>query len=799
MNFISGSPRGDVLFWKGGDGTVAATRVPGSRHRAAVRALALSSERRHQGAPRLLLSGDAAGAVMCWAVNQTTGTIVAPLGGLWLVETPPKMIDAPPPSRPASVAASEIWLESDLENEAIDTGDGEPLPPWVESYPDVRGLAWSPSGKYYLVTTAQGSVWRVNLEPEPEEEDDAASDAGSGVVTESGAGSDDEGSRDGGPPISKPPTMRVIVRGHDSALTCVAWSSSGRGARLGLLSWYATGSASGRVVIWNAETRESVVSFDAGGAVRSLAFSPDGNHLAAGLDRGQLSVFSVTQDPTLAPPNNVLPRFHAAVAGELRAAVTAVSYSPDGRVLAAGDGLGNLELYRCRASGANRRTYRRRAKCVGHCSAVLHVDWSADSRVARSSSTSYEILHHASPTGARLTRHPRYGVRARESAALARVAGRDEDDATGETFAGDTGETFGAGSDGRGGWHTWTSPLGFELMGVWPKGADGTDINEVWRTSNGKHVFSADDSGHIRVLNFPCAVSRAPSLSHKAHSSHVTAARGSWCDRWVASSGGRDCCVMQWRVVPSKTPATVVNLFDLTLEDGRDVGVAGFDRPATGRGRRGGSHARRADGGGARGERRRGGLGRGVFRRRRRRHLEPGEGIRRGGGGRRVRRHDERHRHRRPGTGGEQKRSHRELRAQAAKTGKDQDQTVGDERGSRGAAKDPRARTQEPRTRPRVKGGGRRAGERSRAEWQPAPSARGGPHPAPKTRRSEGARATQTRGAKPDRKVATPRRKTPRRSRDERTSDGTNRGTRTRVPGGEDFPASNVHEICYEI
>ena len=115
-------------------------------------------------------------------------------------------------------------------------------------------------------------------------------------------------------------------------------------------------------------------------------------------------------------------------------------------------------------------------------------------------------------------------------------------------------------------------------MGVWPKGADGTDINEVWRTSNGKHVFSADDSGHIRVLNFPCAVSRAPSLSHKAHSSHVTAARGSWCDRWVASSGGRDCCVMQWRVVPSKTPATVVNLFDLTLEDGRDVGVAGFDR-----------------------------------------------------------------------------------------------------------------------------------------------------------------------------------------------------------------------------
>ncbi|EEH57309.1 uncharacterized protein MICPUCDRAFT_6133, partial [Micromonas pusilla CCMP1545] len=95
-------------------------------------------------------------------------------------------------------------------------------------------------------------------------------------------------------------------------------------------------------------------------------------------------------------------------------------------------------------------------------------------------------------------------------------------------------------------WYTWTSPLGFELMGIWREGQDGTDINGVWRTQDGAHVVSADDSGLVRVMNYPCPVERALSADERAHSSHVTAAKGSWCDDWVSSTGGRDCSVMQW-------------------------------------------------------------------------------------------------------------------------------------------------------------------------------------------------------------------------------------------------------------
>jgi WD40 repeat protein len=548
-HFVSGTPRGKLLFWENGDGSVPAAEVPGSRHRGAVQALALSLDRQRAGAPRLLLSGDAAGAVMCWAVDPLSGRVAAPLGGVFLVETPPRLVEAPPPEREDSIAPSELWLESDLENEPLDDGDGDPVPLWNESFPDVRGLSWSPSGKYYLAATAQGSVWRVDLEPEPEESDDD-----SDVVTETGT----DTFSDDGDAVNEPrPRSKVIIRGHDSAVTATAWSGGGGGARLGIDSRFATGADSGRVVCWNAKARAAMFAFDAGGPVRSMAFSPDGNHLACGVDGGRIHVFNLRSDPTLAPPNDVQPRFHASVAGELRAAVTAVAYSPDGELFAAGDGLGNLELYRAHASGANARTYRRRAKCVGHASGVLHIDWAADGSAVRSSSTSYEVLCHEAPSGRRVTREPRFAVDARETRAH-------------------------RGGDERGGWHTWTTPLGFELMGLWPKGADGTDINGVWRFGDGKHVVSADDSGCLRVLNFPCATRRAPSLAHKAHSSHVSAAKVSWCDQLVASVGGRDCCVMQWRVVsargvPSGSAAKLNGLFELRGVSGETL-VEGFDR-----------------------------------------------------------------------------------------------------------------------------------------------------------------------------------------------------------------------------
>lgn len=321
------------------------------------------------------------------------------------------------------------------------------------------------------------------------------------------------------------------------------------------------------MVVWNAKTRESNFAFDAGGPVRSICFSPDGVHLACGVDKGRIHVFNLSEDPTLAPPNNVQPRFHAVVTSDLKANVTVVSFSPDGNLLAAGDGVGNLELFKTKPGGPKNRTYRKRSKCVGHASGVLHIDWSVCSGIVKSSSTSYEVLCHAAPSGVRLTREPRFSVDARETSL---TKGRDE----------------------RGAWHTWCTPLGFELMGLWRDGMDGTSINGAWRFGDGKHVVSCDDDGTLRVLNFPAATAKAPFLANKAHSKNVAAAVGSWCDQLVVSVGGRDCCVMQWKVVSSKgkqagSAAKLNGLFELSGMNGKHGGaheLEGFDRSMLERG-----------------------------------------------------------------------------------------------------------------------------------------------------------------------------------------------------------------------
>ncbi len=46
------------------------------------------------------------------------------------------------------------------------------------------------------------------------------------------------------------------------------------------------------------------------------------------------------------------------------------------------------------------------------------------------------------------------------------------------------------------GWHA--------VAGIWPKEADGTDINSVDRSHSGKLYATADDFGKVKVFNCPC-------------------------------------------------------------------------------------------------------------------------------------------------------------------------------------------------------------------------------------------------------------------------------------------------------
>ena len=101
-------------------------------------------------------------------------------------------------------------------------------------------------------------------------------------------------------------------------------------------------------------------------------------------------------------------------------------------------------------------------------------------------------------------------------------------------------------------WDEWTCVLGFPVMGIWPNGSDGTDVNSVHASNDKQHLVVGDDHGHVRLLNNPCVVEDAPSKDYGGHSSHVMNVKYLYDDTHVVSVGGNDMAVFQWKVLASE-------------------------------------------------------------------------------------------------------------------------------------------------------------------------------------------------------------------------------------------------------
>uniref|UniRef100_A0A4W5QUJ8 EMAP like 2 n=1 Tax=Hucho hucho TaxID=62062 RepID=A0A4W5QUJ8_9TELE len=265
-----------------------------------------------------------------------------------------------------------------------------------------------------------------------------------------------------------------------------------------------------QVHLWDTNSHQPLWSKTIEDPGRSAGFHPSGAVLAVGTMTGRWLVLDTdTQD---------LVYMHT----DGNEIISNVKYSPDGNFLAVGSHDNFVYIY---AVTENGKKYSRVGKCTGHSSFVTHLDWSVDSQYIVTNSGDYEILFC-------------------ESLFMDLVRNVE--------------------------WATSTCVLGFSVFGVWPDGADGTDINAVCRSHDSSLLASADDFGKVHLFSNPCSQQRAPSHTYSGHSSHVTNVAFLHDDSHLISTGGKDTSILQWgsTSVPIKTPTLTLSSLHFCLSDG---------------------------------------------------------------------------------------------------------------------------------------------------------------------------------------------------------------------------------------
>lgn len=281
--------------------------------------------------------------------------------------------------------------------------------------------------------------------------------------------------------------LNCLIQGHTDELWGLCCHPS--------LDLFLTCGHDKQVHLWNSKEHQPVWSTTLEDAVRVAGFHPSGSVVAVGTCTGRFLVLDAQSHVIVTSISD---------AGEQ---ISCISYSPDGQYLAVGSHDNFTYLYEVAEEG---REYRRVGKCMGHSSYITHLDWASDSSSFMTNSGDYEVLYW------------------------------DPDSAK---------QIVSAESVRNAEWENASCTLSFHVLGVWPDGADGTDINSVTKSHDRKLLATGDDFGGVRLFSYPCVVPRAPSHRYGGHSSHVTRLSFLHNDSALISVGGKDSTILQWMVI----------------------------------------------------------------------------------------------------------------------------------------------------------------------------------------------------------------------------------------------------------
>jgi WD40 repeat protein len=221
----------------------------------------------------------------------------------------------------------------------------------------------------------------------------------------------------------------------------------------------------------------------------------DGSYIAVGFVNGSFSVF--TADGLKEEYN----------AKHRKETIEEIKFSPNGKWIAVGSHDNFVDIYEV-------GSWKRIGRCSGNSSYITHLDFSADSGLLMTNSGAYEQLYFQMPKG--------------ERSNVSKEKSKSID------------------------WATWSGVLGDQVVGIWPKNSDGTDINSTDLTKSKDVLATGDDFGLVKLFHFPSSTPFSKYRQFKGHSAHVTKVRFTYDDHLLISTGGGDASIFQWIYKPKE-------------------------------------------------------------------------------------------------------------------------------------------------------------------------------------------------------------------------------------------------------